>query len=572
MLKRLLCMILMCSLAFTCSPIVVYANDTTEEHEIMEDATASTVVSMLVTEDFVVTIPKRIILSGETKSGSYKVGVKGDLSDMDMVEVEPDESFTLMESAKKEVTASVRQDKTLWQASEVDTETMSFTEGSISASELTSGVWSGSLAFRVRYLKNIGVQVTEDASGNTLMTTATVIEGQTKTTLLQSLVDSEYIANVSEVSELIEVKTSDFSDTATAVFDVSRIAEPGEVVGIYHYDEVKGEWQYITKAVVDSNGTITGQFNSFSPVALVKKENEDDFDIIPGLYDANGTRLCSWKDSGILAELDYTADTYSTEQTSAYYVLTRKYPTCTEVILPSNVTKIGNYAFTGCANLEDITIPSSVISIGKYAFNNCDSIRLLTIPGSVKNIGSSAFSQCEILFSVKMLEGVQTIGNYAFYECPKLYQVVMPFGMTAIGEYAFGKCTELVLIDIPSSVTSIGKYAFWVCESLCSIVIPEGVTTIEEHTFHCCTSLTGVSISSTVTLIDTYAFYACDVLTGITLPSGITEIGNAAFRYCPKLLQITWKGKGYNPTSLKTALKNAGVTVGDNYWSTGRLY
>lgn len=44
------------------------------------------------------------------------------------------------------------------------------------------------------------------------------------------------------------------------------------------------------------------------------------------------------------------------------------------IVLPSSVTEIGTYAFTGCPKLQSITIPASVTSIAKDAIYDCKSL------------------------------------------------------------------------------------------------------------------------------------------------------------------------------------------------------
>ena len=46
----------------------------------------------------------------------------------------------------------------------------------------------------------------------------------------------------------------------------------------------------------------------------------------------------------------------------------------TELVIPENVTKIGNYAFYGCEWVGDLTIPAAVKQIGKYAFGGCGNV------------------------------------------------------------------------------------------------------------------------------------------------------------------------------------------------------
>ncbi|MBP3401788.1 MAG: leucine-rich repeat protein [Clostridia bacterium] len=67
------------------------------------------------------------------------------------------------------------------------------------------------------------------------------------------------------------------------------------------------------------------------------------------------------------------------------------------VIIPDDVTSIGDYAFYNCTSLTSIVIPDSVMSIGNYAFNNCTSLTDVYYTGSEEewakiSIGSYNFS------------------------------------------------------------------------------------------------------------------------------------------------------------------------------------
>ena len=63
-------------------------------------------------------------------------------------------------------------------------------------------------------------------------------------------------------------------------------------------------------------------------------------------------------------------------------------------------TKIENYAFEYCTNLNFIEIPNSVTRIGEGAFYNCSSLESITIPNSVTYIGDMAFNGCSNLISI----------------------------------------------------------------------------------------------------------------------------------------------------------------------------
>jgi hypothetical protein len=83
----------------------------------------------------------------------------------------------------------------------------------------------------------------------------------------------------------------------------------------------------------------------------------------------------------------------------------------TSISIPSSVTSIENYAFSGCADLTSVTIPANVTSIGSGAFFYCTKLTSVTIGNGVTSIGSSAFSWCTKLTSVTF-EGSNITSSY----------------------------------------------------------------------------------------------------------------------------------------------------------------
>ena len=180
-----------------------------------------------------------------------------------------------------------------------------------------------------------------------------------------------------------------------------------------------------------------------------------------------------------------------------------------EIVIPSSVTSIGDWAFSSCDSLSKIVIPSSVTSIGKGAFSYCDSLLEIVIPSSVTSIGDSAFYGCYSLSEIVIPSSVTSIADGAFSSCDSLSEIVIPSSVTSVGYGAFSFCSSLSEIVIPSSVTSIGKGAFSHCDSLSEIVIPSSVTSIGDSAFSCCFSLSEIVIPSSVTSIGDSAFNNC---------------------------------------------------------------
>ena len=154
-----------------------------------------------------------------------------------------------------------------------------------------------------------------------------------------------------------------------------------------------------------------------------------------------------------------------------------------------------NYTpFYGCDSLSEIVIPSSVTSIGDWAFFHCSSLKYISIPKSVVCLNGNPFAY----WNGKL----ECLSPYYIYEDDVLFNkdkskiisfrnqniksYVIPSSVTSIGDSAFYGCRSLSEIVIPSSVTSIGKGAFSYCRSLSEIVIPSSVTSIGDSAFYDC--------------------------------------------------------------------------------------
>lgn len=118
----------------------------------------------------------------------------------------------------------------------------------------------------------------------------------------------------------------------------------------------------------------------------------------------------------------------------------------TEIVMPSDVNNIRDYAFYNCTGITSITIPEGVTSIGQYAFYNCQSLDSVTVPTSVTSIGGYAFAECELLESVTVLGDVSLINEYTFNNCQSLKEVYLPQSVTRIRANSFTNCPHLTKV------------------------------------------------------------------------------------------------------------------------------
>ncbi len=215
--------------------------------------------------------------------------------------------------------------------------------------------------------------------------------------------------------------------------------------------------------------------------------------------------------------------------------------------VPSGVTSIGAYAFSGVSALEEVTIPVGVGAIGGWAFAHCG-LKRVTVPGSVTKIGCSAFYSCEAMENVSLEEGVSNIAGSAFSGCLALTSINIPASVTYIDTSVFVRCYSLRSIQIDPDnpayrmtdgvlYTKDGRslLQYLAARQDTSFTVPEGVEVLEDYSFSCCKTLTAVSIGRGVTKIGRYAFFNCSGLTDIVIPVGVSTVEMLAFRFCNNL-------------------------------------
>lgn len=160
-----------------------------------------------------------------------------------------------------------------------------------------------------------------------------------------------------------------------------------------------------------------------------------------------------------------------------------------EVIIPKNVTSIGNNAFAECKTLKTVIIPDNVTSIGSGAFTECVNLTKITIPNSVTLIGENAFDGCTHLTSIDIPNSISIIEKNLFRACSNLTKVSIPKSVTTISDFAFVRCSGLASLDLPNSITSIGVGGFADCSNLRTININNNISFIGASAFMRCQNL-----------------------------------------------------------------------------------
>lgn len=162
-------------------------------------------------------------------------------------------------------------------------------------------------------------------------------------------------------------------------------------------------------------------------------------------------------------------------------VLTAYHGSDANVVIPDEVTAIGDNVFSQNTDIVSVSIPESVTEIGEKAFYAAINLESVTFRGNsaLKTIGDKGFEQCEALTTITIPAGVTSIGKGAFAGLTALASLTIPEGMAAIPEGAFADCNALAVLVLPSSVTEIGVGAFLNSISLTSITIGADVTGVD---------------------------------------------------------------------------------------------
>lgn len=168
--------------------------------------------------------------------------------------------------------------------------------------------------------------------------------------------------------------------------------------------------------------------------------------------------------------------------------------TITEITLPSDLTKIGSYAFRLCSNLVLTELPSGITSIGESAFTSCSKLALTELPDGLTTIYANTFQNCTNLELTKLPSKLKQINTYAFSGCTNLALTELPSGLERILGSAFASCTNITLTEIPIAVTSIESNAFKGCTGLTEITFKGTPTTISASAFTGCTNLLTINV------------------------------------------------------------------------------
>lgn len=211
-----------------------------------------------------------------------------------------------------------------------------------------------------------------------------------------------------------------------------------------------------------------------------------------------------------------------------------------------HVESIGIYGFYG-TGLKEVVIPSTVKKVGNYAFAAMDALESATVSGSVGDgLGIAVFYEDRSLKVLRFEEGVTVIPDatcypYSSYDrttgnttySSSLEELYLPSTLVKIGDLAFAyagtvtsgadstRFTELKFVMTPGNVlTEIGRNAFYM-SAIKVMELPASLQTLGEFCFANCRQLTSITFGDK------------------TNGSALEKIGGACFTGCTALNRVT---------------------------------
>ena len=263
-----------------------------------------------------------------------------------------------------------------------------------------------------------------------------------------------------------------------------------------------------------------------------------------------------------------------------------------EVRFPGQLSLLGDNTYQGCTALKDVVFSKNeqyqpALTIGSYTFAQCSLINTFFFPSRLTSVGNFAFTKCYRLTNLTFEDSNEAIwlgsgayyNNYngkndddyddvykpLFYNCP-LTSLYMGRNIDYTSDYGRAPfCKQHILTDVrfsqagtvtyckdnllykvnncasltlPESLTSIGDETFAGMSKLRSIVIPNSVTAIDYSAFEDDTALESVRLSTSCPYLPKYMFSGCSGLKTITIPAVVNKMNDKMFTNCTSLTTV----------------------------------
>ena len=243
----------------------------------------------------------------------------------------------------------------------------------------------------------------------------------------------------------------------------------------------------------------------------------------------------------------------------------------TEIVIPDNINRIGDYQFYGFDKITKVEIHSDVNYLGVYAFSDCENLEEVIFEENSKIavLSKGCFSECRKLRIFNTPENIYSIEDYAFQYCYQLTSFVIPASVNIMSYYAFNYCYNLNLIYNLSDIAidySYIDYSMLVVDKMddLRITIIDDYIFIKKDGVNYLTGYTGkdehlelpFTVNGEKYIISDYTFYKKDFIKSVKISDFTTQIGNYAFYDCVNLEEVIIKESSLLETIKPYAFNN----------------
>ena len=249
------------------------------------------------------------------------------------------------------------------------------------------------------------------------------------------------------------------------------------------------------------------------------------------------------------------------------------------VNLPASVKEVGDFAFSGCSNLVQVTLSKEIgnLTVGGNAFDTATEVRIgdkdgYVFVGWTNSVGATVtdpFHRTKAITVTPVWKKIETatidgrIWTYSVSDnglatigdgttnavAPALMgDIAIPdeiggYPVVGIGGYAFAGCSEITSLTIASNVTSIGIGAFEGCTGLTNLVV-------ESETLSC--SVPGLMQAKFDTRFDTTSTLddSADVQNVSGVIAAYTQVTSAPWEFIDPITGSLFYWKESNSTFL----------------------
>jgi len=239
-----------------------------------------------------------------------------------------------------------------------------------------------------------------------------------------------------------------------------------------------------------------------------------------------------------------------------------------DITFGDGIDYVGDKAFYGCSNLENVVLPDNQMTVGKAAFANCSSLQQIYL-GNVVSLANDydykTFNNAtgELVFgadstvtdlgyySLSGFKGTKlvlpnsltSINSGALYDCSNLISLTVPFigssRKTAsqtyryplgamFGTYSFDGATQITQVYRGSNTSGTTNSKYYIPDSLREIIVTD-CEFLSYGAFYNCLMLTDIVLPDNLLRIDGYVCAYCSNLTNLVLGSSLTTLDSGAF-------------------------------------------